>query len=181
MYGSHRPKGSDMTRTSVHPQAWDTAFDDAAPIDFGAAAPRTPRRRALPRVVDGSRPGPHRPAPMTPRYSGTGVRVSRAVHTRRPAKQVTPVTVVGLALLAALITVWLGAVAQFGETVRDATAPVPDQLAVVQVKSGETLAHLAARVAPEAPVSSVVERIRELNELQSPVIDAGQTLIAPVG
>lgn len=39
---------------------------------------------------------------------------------------------VGLALLAALITVWLGAVAQFGETVRDATAPVPDQLAVVR-------------------------------------------------
>ncbi len=181
MYGSHRPEGSDMTRTSVYPQAWDITFA-TAPAEFDAAPPRTPRRgRALPRVVDGSRPGQGRPAPMTPRYRGTGVRMSRAVHTRRPAKQVRPVTIVGLALLAGLITMWLGAVAQFGETVRDASASVPDQLAVVQVKSGETLAHLAARVAPQAPVSSVVERIRELNELQSPVIDAGQTLIAPIG
>ncbi len=34
-------------------------------------------------------------------------------------------------------------------------------------------------MAPDAPVGQVVERIRELNELDSASLDAGQTLIAP--
>jgi hypothetical protein len=41
--------------------------------------------------------------------------------------------------------------------------------------------HVAHRVAPEAPVAHVVDRIRELNQLDSTSLDAGQTLIAPVG
>jgi hypothetical protein len=36
-------------------------------------------------------------------------------------------------------------------------------------------------VAPGAPVAKVAERIRELNDLNSPALAAGQTLIAPVG
>jgi hypothetical protein len=36
-------------------------------------------------------------------------------------------------------------------------------------------------VAPDAPVRSVVAQIRDLNELRSAAVDAGQTLIAPVG
>ena len=61
------------------------------------------------------------------------------------------------------------------------SAPVPDRLAVVQVQTGETLQQVAHRVAPDAPVGQVVERIRELNQLDSVALDAGQTLIAPVG
>ncbi len=60
-------------------------------------------------------------------------------------------------------------------------ARIPDRLAVVRVESGETLEHLAARVAPDAPVGQVAKRIRELNDLDSAVLTAGQTLIAPVG
>jgi hypothetical protein len=123
------------------------------------------------------RPGPMRPDGAPLRYRGTGVLMSRASHRRRP---ITPAATVGLALLAALITVWLGVVAQFGGVV-GTTAPVPDRLSVVQVQSGETLQHVAARVAPGAPVDKVVERIRELNQLESAALDAGQTLIAPVG
>jgi LysM repeat protein len=52
---------------------------------------------------------------------------------------------------------------------------------VVQVQTGETLQHLARRVAPDAPVGQVVDRIRELNQLDSAAVNAGQTLIAPVG
>ncbi len=85
-----------------------------------------------------------------------------------------------LALLAAVITVWLGLVAQIGGVVGTST-PVPDRLAVIQVQAGETLQHVAARVAPDAPVGQVVERIRALNALDSAALDAGQTLIAPVG
>jgi LysM domain len=118
-----------------------------------------------------------RPGGAPVRYRGTGVLMSRASHRRRP---ITPATTVGLALLAALITVWLGVVAQFGGVV-GTSAPLPDRLAVVQVQSGETLQQVAARVAPDAPVGKVVERIRELNQLESAALDAGQTLIAPIG
>lgn len=114
------------------------------------------------------------------RYRGPGVVMSRASHRRRP---ITPAATVGLALLAALITVWLGLVAQFGGVVGDtgSSAQVPDTISVVQVEAGETLAHIAHRVAPDAPVGHVVDRIRELNQLESSSLDAGQTLIAPVG
>ncbi len=111
------------------------------------------------------------------RHRGIGVRMSRAPHRRG---RITPATTVLLALVAAGITVWLGLVAQFGG-VLGVSAPTPDRLAVVQVQAGETLQQVAGRVAPDAPVAQVVNRIRELNQLDSVAVDAGQTLIAPVG
>ena len=127
-------------------------------------------------------PQPSRPAVAAPRFRGTGVLVSTAPHRPRP---ITPATTVGLALLAALITVWLGLVAHFGDTLRggpdQAAGKVPDRLAVVRIEPGETLQHLAARVAPDAPTGQVAARIRELNDLDSSGVTAGQTLIAPVG
>ena len=123
------------------------------------------------------RPRSGRPGGAPVRYRGTGVMMSRASHRRRP---ITPLTTVVLALVAAGITVWLGLVAQLGGVV-GSTAEVPNRLAVIQVQTGETLQHVAHRVAPDAPVGQVVERIRELNQLDSVALDAGQTLIAPVG
>jgi LysM repeat protein len=110
-------------------------------------------------------------------YRGAGVLMSRASHRRKP---ITPATTVLLALVAAAITVWLGLVAQLGGVVGP-EAVVPTRLAVVQVQAGETLQRIAQRVAPDAPVGEVVERIRELNQLDSSGLAAGQTLIAPVG
>jgi predicted Zn-dependent protease len=87
--------------------------------------------------------------------------------------------------VAAGITVWLGFVAHFGAMLHagpeKAAVQMPDRLAVVRVEPGETLQRLAARVAPEAPAGQVAARIRELNELDSSAVTAGQTLIAPVG
>lgn len=143
-----------------------------------------PARRRPVRVRPAHRPGavrrprPARPVSVRPRYRGTGVLMSTAAHRPRP---ITPATTVGLALLAAVITVWLGLVAQFGEAVQGSPAGTADRLAVVRVEPGETLAHLAARVAPGAPAGEVAERIRDLNGLDSPALVAGQTLIAPVG
>jgi hypothetical protein len=145
----------------------DTRETQAAPVVRPGFRPADTRRR----------PRSERPGGAPIRYRGTGVLVSRASHRRRP---ITPVTTVVLALVAAAITVWLGLVAQLGG-VAGSTAPVPDRLAVIQVQTGETLQHVAARVAPDAPVGQVVERIRELNQLESVRLDAGQTLIAPVG
>jgi LysM repeat protein len=81
---------------------------------------------------------------------------------------------------AALITIWLGALAHAGGVGGNAPA-VPERLTVVHVQAGENLQRLAARVAPDAPIGHVVERIKELNQLDSAALDAGQTLIAPVG
>lgn len=138
--------------------------------------PRTRTARPM-RVSGTARPsGPRRPRVAPMRYRGSGVAVSRAPHRRR---RITPATTVVLALVAAGITVWLGLVAQAGGVMgRDAA--VPTRLAVVQVQAGESLQHVARRVAPEAPVSDVVAKIRELNELDTVAVDAGQTLIAPI-
>lgn len=122
------------------------------------------------------RPRSSRPGGAPLRYRGTGVLMSRVSNRRRP---ITPATTVVLALIASAITVWLGLVAQFGG-VTGGDAPVPERLAVIQVQTGETLQQVAHRVAPDAPMGQVVERIRELNHLDSVALDAGQTLIAPI-
>lgn len=151
----------------------------AAPV---RSRPVQLRPAARPGRIAPQGPRPSRPACARPRYRGTGVLMSTAPHRPRP---ITPATTVGLALLAALITVWLGLVAQFGEALRGGseqpTGHLPDRLAVVRVEPGETLQHLAIRVAPDAPTGQVTERIRELNGLDSATVTAGQTLIAPVG
>jgi hypothetical protein len=150
-----------------------------APIRCRPVQVRPAGRRGRP----GTRgPQPSRPVVAPPRYRGTGVLMSTAPHRPRP---ITPATTVALALLAALITVWLGLVAHFGGMLHggsdQAAGHMPDQLAVVRVEPGETLQHLAARVAPDAPTGQVTARIRELNDLDSAAVTAGQTLIAPVG
>ncbi|MDH6246718.1 LysM peptidoglycan-binding domain-containing protein [Mycobacterium sp. OTB74] len=134
-------------------------------------AQRSRRRSGQQRPLTGRPPG------TAFRHRGTGVLMSRASHRPRP---ITPFTTVMLALLAAGITVWLGLIAQFGSAAQPAAA-VPGDLAVVRVQSGESIQQVARRVAPDAPVGAVVERIRELNKLPSVALDAGQTLIAPVG
>ena len=61
------------------------------------------------------------------RYRGPGVVMSRASHRPRP---ITPAKTVGLALIAAAITVWLGVVAQFGGVVGGGDAKVAASVAL---------------------------------------------------
>jgi hypothetical protein len=157
----------------------------------------SPRPSSVRRPVNGPVPGPRlgshgpsrprRPASSRPavaplRYYGTGVAMSAAAHRRRP---VTIATTVGLAVVAGLITLWLGLVANLGQALNGGTpgsaAGIPDRLAIVRVEGGESLEDVAHRVAPDAPARQVAQRIRELNALSSPALAAGQTLIAPVG
>ncbi len=132
--------------------------------------------------IQSRRPGPPRPGGAPIRYPGTGVGVSTASHRRRP---VSVLTTAGLALLAGIVTLWLGLMGNFGSVVNDepadGSARVPAALAVVRVEPGESLQQLATRVAPGAPIRDVVERIRNLNALDSESLAAGQTLIAPIG
>jgi hypothetical protein len=136
--------------------------------------PMRPVRRTAAAARRG--PQPNRPAGSPLNYRGTGVLMSRASNRR---KKVTPLTTVVLALVAAGITVWLGLVAEMAAP--ESPANIPPRLAVVQVQAGESLEQLAQRIAPDASVGSVVDEIRDLNELKTAAVDAGQTLIAPVG
>jgi len=169
--------------TIIHPVSPRTGSSGSVRRPSGGPVP-VPRygRSGYGQSARAGRPDPSRPAGAPPRYSGTGVRMSVASHRRRP---VTLATTVGLALLAGIITLWLGLVANFGQVANgDSASPVahvPDRLAVVRVEPGESLQDVAARVAPDAPVRQVAQRIRELNDLNSPALVAGQTLIAPVG
>lgn len=135
--------------------------------------------RSVRRSAASARRGPHRQRPAnTPlHYRGTGILMSRASHRRKP---VTPMATVVLALVAAAITVWLGLIAHFGYA-QQSPAPAPARLAVVQVEAGESLEQLAQRIAPDASVGAIVEQIRDLNQLRTSAVDAGQTLVAPVG
>ncbi|ORB70277.1 LysM peptidoglycan-binding domain-containing protein [Mycobacterium shinjukuense] len=155
----------------------------AAPSRAGRAS--HPNR--APRAGRFGQPGSRRPHPSRPGggplcHRGTGVPMSAGCHRRHP---VSALTTLGLALLAALITLWLGLVSHLGAVIdggsSDSFTGLPDRLAVVRVDAGESLQDVAARVAPEAPVGRVAERIRELNALDSTTLVAGQTLIAPVG
>jgi len=136
------------------------------------------RRGRRPVVARSTPPAPVRPAGAPLSYRGHGVPMSQAVHTRRPVSTAVSIALAGLA---ALITLWLGALAQFSGERSVAAVGATDQLAVVQVQAGETLQQVARRVAPDSPVSQVVERIRDLNKLDSASVDVGQTLIAPIG
>lgn len=164
-----------------------TVLDDRQSVEWAAAYGRPATgddsgvhsRSNRPALHRSSHPDARRsrPAVVPLRYHGNGVRMSQAVHTRRP---VSTAASLGLAGLAAMITLWLGLLANLsGERV--AAVEQSDRLAVVQVQAGETLQQLAARVAPNTPTGQVVARIRELNQLDSAAVDAGQTLIAPIG
>lgn len=124
-----------------------------------------------------------RPAGIPLRYRGTGLGVSATAHQARSGRRVSNSVTVALAGLSALITVWLALVSQSG--LWDAEAEVRpmgagEVLAVVYVQDGETLSSLALRVAPDSPVDRMVDRIRDLNKLDSAGIRAGQSLIAPI-
>ncbi|WP_299558738.1 LysM peptidoglycan-binding domain-containing protein [uncultured Mycolicibacterium sp.] len=148
----------------------------ASILETGGPRRVGPRQVGVRRVEPRRPAGRRRPAAGRVQYRRPRVALSRAVH-RRP---ITPAKTVVLALVAAGITVWLGLVAQVGGVLGPRES-VPPRLAVVQVHAGETLHQVAQRVAPQAPVGAVVERIRELNGLHSSAVNAGQTLLAPVG
>ncbi|CAA0098504.1 Uncharacterised protein [Mycolicibacterium vanbaalenii] len=164
-----------MTILHTH-EVWNDLEADGALRDRGREIPGTVIERPRVRPAAARRSAPLRPGGAPVRHRGTGVLVSRASHRRRP---ITPATTVLLALIAGVITIWLGLVAQSGGVV-GTDAEIPGRLAVVQVHTGESLQQVAQRVAPDAPVGEVVDRIRELNELESVTLAAGQTLIAPV-
>lgn len=163
-------EGADMTILHDHDR-----------VGWPVASPRRVRTGYRHRSSLGRLPAPSRPVVAPLRYRGSGLAVSAAPHRRLSGRKgSTPVTL-ALAVLAALITVWLGLLAQSGAERAAPALGTREQLAVVYVLDGESLRSLAGRVAPDSPVDRVVDRIRDLNQLDSSAIETGQSLIAPLG
>lgn len=131
-------------------------------VEAPVAEPRTTRlvRRGAP-----GRPPTRRRVAGAPR-----VLARRSCDPREP--RLSLVWVLGVASVTFVAVVGLG-------TLAGSVAPtVPSTTKVVQVKLGENLWELANRVAPDADTSEVVERIRELNDIEGPV-RPGQPLTVP--
>lgn len=109
------------------------------------------------------------PAAVLP--TRTSIRTSSVRLTRR-GRQV--VFIGGLLLVLVLGVLWgSGSVATEQPGVAEPTL-------VVQVQSGDTLYDLAARVTTDGDVNAMVERIEDLNRLESSMLYAGQKLRVPV-
>ena len=81
---------------------------------------------------------------------------------------------VGLLLVLALGVLWgAGSVATEQPGAGEPTL-------VVQVEPGDTLYDLAARITTDGDVNAMVERIEDLNRLESSMLYAGQKLRVPV-
>ena len=60
-------------------------------------------------------------------------------------------------------------------------AGTPEPTRVVLVGAGDTLWDIAADLADDGDVRAMVDRIQELNALDSGMVNAGQKLVVPVG
>lgn len=60
-------------------------------------------------------------------------------------------------------------------------AAVPDRTVPVQVAEGDSLWQLARRAAPQADPGTVVERIVEVNRLDTAAVSPGQVVLVPTG
>lgn len=56
----------------------------------------------------------------------------------------------------------------------------PEPTRVVQVGAGDTLWDIAAGIAPDGDVRSMIDRIEKLNALDSGMVTAGQELVVPL-
>ncbi|MFD2473972.1 LysM peptidoglycan-binding domain-containing protein [Amycolatopsis silviterrae] len=132
-----------------------------------AAVPANPGRTARERRGEPLRP-PSRARVVAGRRGGVACQTATRPSVRWP-------WLFAIAFAACLIVTGLGA---FGAGT--ASGPVPSRTASVSVQPGDSLGALAARFAPNADQSAVVERIKELNDLDDTALLPGMPLTVPV-
>ncbi len=83
-------------------------------------------------------------------------------------------------LVAALLVLLAIAVFAGAGSVATERPGTPEQTRTVMVGAGDTLWDIAAEIAPDGEVRSMVDRIERLNALDSAMVQAGQRLQVPV-
>ncbi len=136
-----------------------------------------PRQAGLPRRdLRGGRSRAARPPSGVMRYDRPRVRVSDTPHPQARVEQAR-IGLATLALAALLSAMAVGGLLGLAQ-LRAGAAP-DAATTVVQVRAGEPLTEVAARVAPGAPVQETVHRIVQLNALGDAQAASGGTLIVP--
>ena len=108
---------------------------------------------------------------LNPQLAPSAVRAPSLRLTRRGR---LVVFAAGLFLVLALGVLWGSG------SVATEQSGVGEQTLVVQVEPGDTLYDLAARITTDGDVNAMVERIEDLNRLESSMLYAGQKLRVPV-
>ncbi|WP_409182132.1 LysM peptidoglycan-binding domain-containing protein [Amycolatopsis sp. VS8301801F10] len=132
-----------------------------------AAVPANPARTTRERRGESLRP-PSRQRVVAGQRGGSACQAAARPSVRWP-------WLFAIAFAACLIVTGLGV---FGAGV--SSGPVPTRTASVSVQPGDSLGALAARFAPDADQSAVVERIKELNNLDDTALLPGMPLTVPV-
>jgi|GEM_PF-6530807 len=156
-------------------------FDVTTTVPGRGAAPRGFRPPRPSGVVCGGagNRGPRAVRPPAPgvRYGRARVRASRVAHPDARVERAR----LGLATLALAALLSAAAVCGLLELAQLRSGDIAaSQTAVVQVREGEPLSEVAARVAPGVPVQDTVRKIVELNALQGAQVASGHTLIVPL-
>ena len=134
-------------------------------VEQPVEAPRG-RPAARPRPVAVRRPHVVSPG-ASPRLTPTACKLEE------PRRRTGLLVALGVAV--ALAVAGLGVLGNLS-----AQANVPTETATVRVGVGEGLWDVAARMAPDADRAAVVDRIKELNHLDSASVRPGQQLTVPV-
>ena len=115
---------------------------------------------------------PRQPASRQPRLAARA-RPRSAVRLTRRGRVV--VVVVAALLVAFAIGVFVTAAG----SVATQQPGTPEPTKIVQVGTGDTLWDIAASLADDGDVRAVMEEIKQLNALDSGVLQAGQRLVVP--
>lgn len=149
--------------------------------DIPVVAPHRTERRGTGNQVcrpTGRSPETHRRGGVEQAKTAANVRMRTSKVSNDPAFVRRRAWAVGI--LAGIVLA--GVVAFFtvvGNDYQDAAAGTPTATHVVHVQSGESLSALAQRVAPGHSVATVIEAVRELNDLQTVGLRPGQALVVP--
>lgn len=149
----------------------------ASDSEYCAVPVRRPQAvRVGRRQVRSGRPRTARPPSGVMRYDRPRVRFADTPHPQTRVEQAR-IGFATLALAALLSAVAVGGLLGIAQLRAGAVPSAPTT--VVQVREGEPLTEIAARVAPDVPVRQTVDRIVRLNSLQGAQAAPGGTLIVP--
>ena len=173
--GTERKGSERTTRHAPTPRAVESGH----PSTRVAPGINGPRRRPTHPASVGAAVGPRGRRPVTsgdvPRRVASTWCAQPVSAGRIRARRTGAVAVlVGVAMA---LGVWIFAV--LGQSYADSVTPQPVATEVVHVRQGESLSAIAARVAPDMPSQTVIDKILELNDLQSSGLRVGQPLLTP--
>lgn len=115
---------------------------------------------------------------MMNRHARPAVRPVVRTAGRKPVYRLTRRGRVVVFTVGLLVSLLAGiALATFAGATRDAGTPVPTR--VVTVHSGDTLWDIASKASGGSGTSEMVDRIIDLNALDSGMVMAGQTILVP--